>query len=126
MIVIRAINIILTLVFVLMMAVQFNDPDPVLWVSIYGLVAVVAGLAVFAKHYRPLIVTALVICASGSAYLMPSVFELFANHDVGDIVTKMSPDRPYIEEARESLGLLIAAVALVYFYGLARRSRRAR
>ncbi|MFQ5995613.1 MAG: transmembrane 220 family protein [Acidiferrobacterales bacterium] len=123
---IRVVNIGLTLLFVLAMAVQFNDPDPLLWVTIYGLVVVVAGLAVFSKYYIPLILILLVICAAGSLYLMPSVFELFARHDAGDIMAKMAPDRPYIEEARESLGLLIAAIALAYFYVLARKSRRVR
>ncbi|MFQ6024426.1 MAG: transmembrane 220 family protein, partial [Acidiferrobacterales bacterium] len=104
---IRIVNIGLTLLFLLAMAVQFNDPDPVLWAAIYGCVAVISGFAVFARFYIPLIVIAFAICLGGSLYLMPSVFELFLNHDPGELISGMSPDRPYVEEARESLGLLV-------------------
>ena len=121
---IRIVNIALTLLFVLAMGVQFNDPDPVLWVVIYGCVALISGLAVFAKLYIPLIIIAFAVCLGGSLYLMPSVFELFLNHDPGELISGMSPDRPYVEETRESLGLLIAAAALAYFYVLAKRVRR--
>ena len=53
----KVINIILTLLFILFAAVQLNDPDPWLWVAIYGLVAGVSGFAIFQKlilvDYRP-------------------------------------------------------------------------
>ncbi|MFQ5759939.1 MAG: hypothetical protein ACE5HM_03080, partial [Acidiferrobacterales bacterium] len=77
-----------------------------------------------AKFYIPLIVITFAICLGGSLYLMPSVFELLINHDPGELISEMSPDRPYVEEARESLGLLVAAAALAYFYVLAKRVRR--
>ncbi|MFQ5936977.1 MAG: transmembrane 220 family protein [Acidiferrobacterales bacterium] len=125
MIAIRAINVVLTVLFLLSMAVQFNDPDPLLWMAIYGAVALIAALAVFSKFYVPLILIVLVICLGGSLYLMPSVFELLLNHNPGELFGTMSPDRPYVEESRESLGLLIAVVALVYFLILARKLRSA-
>lgn len=121
---IRIVNAVLAVLFLLSMAVQFNDPDPAFWVVVYGAVAAIAAFAVFAKFYIPLIVIAFVICLGGSLYLMPSLFALFVHHSPSDLMDKMAPDRPYIEEARESLGLLIAAVALAYIFILARRARR--
>ncbi len=38
---------------------------------------------------------------------------MFAYHPEGDIVTGMSLDRPYLEEARESLGLLNGVLAML-------------
>jgi hypothetical protein len=117
--ILRVVNIILTLWFLLSAAVQFNDPDPLRWVAIYGTTTLIAGLAVFMRFYVPLIVVTLAVCLVWSLYLMPSVFELFLHHEPRELLSGMSADRPYVEEARESLGLLIAAAALIYFLVLA-------
>lgn len=122
--ILRSVNIALTLWFLLNAAVQLNDPDPLLWIAIYGTVAIIAGLAVFTRFYLPFIAVTLAVCLGGSLYLLPSVLELFLHHEPGELITGMSPDRPYVEEARESLGLLIASVALIYFLVLAIRQRR--
>jgi hypothetical protein len=76
------------------------------------------------RFYVPLIVFTLVVCVVWSLYLMPSVFELFLYHEPRELLSGMSTDRPYVEEARESLGLLIAATALLYFLVLALRQKR--
>ena len=39
------------LVFGLSIAVQFNDPDPVLWIAIYAVAAVLATAAVFGRFW---------------------------------------------------------------------------
>ena len=120
----RAISLILMVLFILIAAVQFNDPDPLRWIAVYAGVAVIAGLAALGRYWRPLIGIWLVLCLGWSLYLMPGVFELFMNHSAGDLFTGMSSDRPYVEEAREALGLLIGSAALVYFLVLAGRARR--
>lgn len=120
----RSVNIALTLWFLLNAAVQLNDPDPLPWIAIYGTVAVIAGLAAFTRFYLPLIAITLAVCLGGSLYLLPSVPELVLHHEPGELITGMSPDRPYVEEARESLGLLIASAALIYFLVLAIRQRQ--
>src|SRR6185503_18124067 len=43
----RAANLALALVFTGFAAVQYNDPDPVRWMAVYGAAAVVCGLAAF-------------------------------------------------------------------------------
>lgn len=118
---VKIVNLTLMLLFLLFMVVQFNDPDPWFWVLLYAAVTVVAALASFGKFYIPLILIVLGASSGVSLYLMPSVFELFLQHDPADLVNRMSADRPYIEEARESLGLFFATLALIYFYALARR-----
>ena len=54
------------------------------------------------------------VAVAWSAWLLPSVYELFAHHTASDLFTGMSPDRPYVEEAREALGLLIGAAAMLH------------
>ncbi|MEZ6185959.1 MAG: hypothetical protein R3F62_13230 [Planctomycetota bacterium] len=48
-----------------------------------------------------------------SATLAPSVLTWLRQHTIPEIVSAMSPDRPYIEESRECLGLFMAALAAV-------------
>lgn len=122
--ILRVLNIVLTLWFLLSAAVQFNDPDALRWIAIYGATALIAGLAVFMRFYVPLIVVTLAVCLAWSLYLMPSVLQLFLHHEPSQLLNGMSPDRPYVEEARESLGLLIAAAALIYLLALAVKRKR--
>jgi len=42
------------LVFVLSIVVQFNDPDPLSWIALCGVAAVLSGLAAFDGGYVPL------------------------------------------------------------------------
>ncbi len=118
---IRIVNLMLTLVFLLFMAAQFNDPDPVFWAGIYGTVAVIAAFATFAKFSIPLILITLGASLGVMLYLMPSVFELLVHHHPGELMNRMAADKPYIEEAREALGLLVSVIALIYFHTLAKR-----
>ena len=118
---VKIVNLVLMLLFLLCMAVQFNDPDPWFWVLLYGAVTAIAALAIFGRFYIPLILIVLGASSGVSLYLMPSVLELFFQHDPSALVERMSADKPYIEESRESLGSFFAALALVYFYVLARR-----
>lgn len=114
-------NLLLTLVFLLFMVAQFNDPDPVFWVGIYGTVAAIAAFATFARFSIPLILITLGASLGVSLYLMPSLFELLVYHHPVELMNRMAADRPYIEEAREALGLLISVIALTYFHALAKR-----
>lgn len=116
----KIINLCFALLFLWMAVIQFNDPDPMFWVGIYGFVMILSAYAIFARFNIILILLGLFISLAGSLYLMPSVFEWALHHGLSDIITRMSPDRPYIEEARESIGLLISSSALVYLYAQAR------
>src|SRR5206468_7543300 len=41
----RALNLLMVALFLLAVAVQYNDPDPIRWMSIYGMAAVACGLS---------------------------------------------------------------------------------
>ena len=91
---------------------QLNDPDPILWVMVYCFLGLNATLGALLGVQRTVVIVALAITVLWSLWLSPSVYELFAFYPASDIMTGMSPDRPYVEEARESLGLLIGALAM--------------
>ena len=95
-------------------ALQFNDPDPATWISIYGIAALVCLIA----SLRPLpfwLPGLLCIGAIiGAIVLWPS--------DYQGLTGKMD-SRPGVELARESLGLIICALAMGYVALLMRRGR---
>ncbi len=94
-------------------ALQFNDPDPLFWLFLYVGAAVVIGLAAHGRSSP--FTTGLMIGAAGAALLLtlPGFVEYFG-HAGADIVRDMSPDRPWIESAREFLGALLTLIALVF------------
>ncbi|MEX2283748.1 MAG: transmembrane 220 family protein [Gemmatimonadota bacterium] len=105
----RAANLLMLLLFLFSVVVQYNDPDPLLWVAIYALAAL-ACLQELVWRDQPLILPAVVgaITLIWAISLLPGVVgkvriaDLFAEFEMkGDLA---------IEVAREAGGLLIVAV----------------
>lgn len=119
----RVVSFLLGILFAWSAAMQANDPDPGWWIFVYGLLAASCAIAAAWRVVLPLVAIAGVMSFIWSVTLMPGVMELLASHPLSDLVTGMSPDRPYVEEARESLGLLIGALAMAYLAWQARRGR---
>lgn len=106
----------MALLFVGFAALQWNDPDPVPWIAIYG--AAAAACVVARRARRGWIAAALVGLAAlvWSATLVPTV--IATPPAWRDIVGDMQMKAAGVEEARELMGLGIvaawmAAVALV-------------
>jgi len=85
---------------------QYNDPDPFLWIFVYGVATFVTVGFVFnsISYIIPLLLG--VLCIVGFLYLFPDTFEGFTLGQ-GDIKN--------IEEAREAFGLLIIAIVMIAF-----------
>ncbi|QCW99392.1 hypothetical protein FGM00_04420 [Aggregatimonas sangjinii] len=85
---------------------QYNDPDPLMWIVIYGVAAVLSfGFALERIPFGILLVAGIVALASGW-YLFPEQFQGFevGNGDIGNV-----------EEAREAVGLFIVGVVHLFF-----------
>jgi len=104
--------------FLLSVAVQYNDPDPVLWMPIYGLAALLSGLA--AAGRLPLwpnaaaLVVFLVLFAIWAPALLDAraeAFESWHMQSAGD------------EEAREAGGLALCTLWSAVQTMAARRKR---
>ncbi len=111
-------------VFAVAAVVQLNDPDPVVWFLLYGLVAAVFAMAAWQRFSVAFIWGVGLACAAGFVLLAPSTVELLTQHGPSQLAGPMSPNQPYIEEARESLGMLLCVAALVYAHWLARKASR--
>lgn len=120
----KILNIFLAIIFILFAVVQFNDPDPYFWVAIYGAVAAVSVFAIRQKYNRPFLIFLMAICVVGSIYYFPGLIELFSDHEIGDIAKSMKAEKPFIEKSRESLGLMIAFVAVFFQYSQAVKQKK--
>ena len=97
--------------------VQFNDPDPWLWGSLYLLMAGLSLGFLFEKLPAFTYLLALVLCVLIMIGLWPGTLEWYRSGDrslIFDDIAKMQ--NIYIEEAREFLGLAICVGALATFY----------
>ncbi len=108
----RSLSIIFTILFVLFATVQLNDPDPLMWVGLYGFVAIVNAMAIFSFFPKRSIVLGLVVLGIGCLYLSPSLIEWIASGQ--SLIEGMSPNRKYVEESREFLGMLMGLGTLAY------------
>lgn len=115
-------NYILAVAFAVFAILQFNDPDPWQWILIYGAVAMLSLSTVGGQYRRQLLLAAALSCILGALYYSPAVVDWLSNYQLSDIVQEMSPEKPFIEEARECGGLLIAAGALTWLYRDHRKS----
>lgn len=89
---------------------QFNDPDPLLWISIYGYAAVMAAMAAMKRFFLPLLLLGVLLGIGGFFWMYPGA--------IGDWVAQewqqqdLSMKTQHMEEAREAFGLLIVAVIM--------------
>jgi Transmembrane family 220, helix len=112
----KIINIIYAIIFALFAFVQYNDPDPWLWIPLYAVISVLAILALFGKYYSGITLIWAVLCLGWALYLSPGVYDWFAHHSTNEIFENMQPGKVFIEEARECFGLVLAALALWSLY----------
>ena len=91
--------------FVLFAALQYNDPDPQVWVPIYGFAAMACIMAYAQIGKAWFFGLMALIYAVAAAYQWPPAFEGFLLNEIGMKTVN-------IELARESGGLLICALAM--------------
>ncbi|MGC1244436.1 MAG: transmembrane 220 family protein [Chryseosolibacter sp.] len=123
----KILNLLFAILFIVFAFVQINDPDPVVWILIYGAMAVTCILAAFRQYYYPLLIGLLVIYAAYSFVFFPGVVEWLHSADKSllfDDIAKMQ--YPYIEESREFLGLSICMFVLLMHMLQARRRKSIR
>ena len=89
--------------------VQYNDPDPYIWIPIYLFPANASALVFMGRQINPL-----VLLLAAAAYLVGAFFQWPA-HWAG-VALKNGMKTIDIEEGREALGLVICAVALLIYW----------
>jgi len=120
----KIVKIFLAILFLLFALVQINDPDPLLWILIYGAMVVVSVMSIFHRYPTGF----MIVMASGYLIMTVIYFDGFATwlgssdrYLLFDDLAKMQ--FPYIEEAREFLGLLICLLVLIFYFYISRHAR---
>ena len=105
-----AANILMLLMFLFSVAVQYNDPDPYVWMPVYGAAALMCGLELRGrlKWWYPTLVAVgtLVWAATIAPHVLGQVPFL-------DMFSAWEMKNTGIEESREMYGLLIVTVWMI-------------
>jgi hypothetical protein len=105
--------------------VQFNDPDPLLWILIYGSMSAVCAMAAFKLYFPKIMMVQGVLYLVYCVLLWPGVSRWFSSDNKAmlfDDIAKMQ--NLYIEESREFLGLVICLVVLALYLWLSLRKKQ--
>ena len=111
----KILNALLIALFVYCAAVQYNDPDPYVWIPIYLYGAALSFLAIKGKYNRALYVMGLLTYAGFAVYHLVGETGLLSwinVHGAESLTRTMEAQKPWIEESREFFGLLILIGAL--------------
>ena len=108
------INIILFVLFFLFAIVQLNDPDPLIWFSIYGIVAMICLISNYKMIPKVLLWILIIGLLIYSISYFPYFKDWFNIDHKEELFGEMVYEKPYLEGTREFLGLLMAIGALVY------------
>jgi len=103
-------NLFFVFVFVVFAALQYNDPDPYIWVPIYLYAAVLCWYASRNKFYPKAYIAGMIVYALYAAYKIfdqNGLLDWINKHHAEDIAATMKAEKPWIEESREFFGLLI-------------------
>jgi hypothetical protein len=111
----KAFNIIFCVLFIIAAALQYNDPDPYIWVPIYLYSAGLCFLAAREKYFPKAYLIGIVLYLIYAVYLFfdkTGVLNWATDHQAENIAQSMKATKPWIEETREFFGLLIAVIVL--------------
>lgn len=107
-------HFILFILFTLFAYFQWNDPDPLVWIIVYLIVASVAFQAFRGKLYYKLCLGITLVFLLGAATYVPDVIQWFKD-GMPSLTESMKASSPYIELVREFFGLIIAIVVMSFY-----------
>lgn len=116
----KTFNSIFTFLFFSFALLQYNDPDPYLWIPIYLISASICFMNT-KNNFRPSVHYILILFCLLYALILffdrDGVISWYTEHDRENLVQSMKAAKPWIEETREFGGLLIiilvAAINLI-------------
>jgi hypothetical protein len=117
-------NIFFCVVFILFAAVQYNDPDPYVWMPIYLYASALCWLAFRNKFYPVAYLIGIAVYAIYALYKafdQNGLIDWITKHHAENIAETMKAEKPWIEETREFFGLLILIGVLLTDYMYSKR-----
>jgi hypothetical protein len=123
----KAFNILFIVVFIAFAVLQYNDPDPYVWIPLYLYGAFICYRALLKKLDQILYVIAFLVYGLYATYLFldkTGVLSWAMQHNAENLVQSMKADKPWIEETREFGGLLILILVLLVDFVWLKKLRR--
>lgn len=120
----KAFNYFFTVIFVLFAALQYNDPDPWLWIPIYLYAAVLCWFYARGRYYPKAYLAgagAYLIYAVWLVFTKDGVLDWYNEHQAENLVQTMKAEKPWIEDTREFGGLLILILVMLTDYFTSRK-----
>lgn len=111
----KAFNNLFIVLFIIFAALQYNDPDPYVWMPIYLYGAILCYLANKNKYNPALYFIGIGVYFIYSVYLFADgtgVHSWLFDHNSENIAQTMKAEKPWIEETREFFGLWIIIAVL--------------
>lgn len=110
-------NLVLAVIFTLFAAVQLNDTpgDILFWFVLYAAIALISGFAAFNRYNMWVILLGLAVVVFELFRQFPG-FAQWISMGMPSIVDEMKASTPYVELAREYLGLVICLIVLIFHY----------
>lgn len=120
----KVFNFFFCFIFILFAAVQYNDPDPYIWMPIYLYTAIFCWLAFRNKFYPNAYLAGITVYALYALYKVfdqNGLIDWITKHHSENIAETMKAEKPWIEETREFFGLVILIAVLLINYVYAKR-----
>jgi general stress protein CsbA len=116
----KVFNIFFCIIFIVFAGLQYNDPDPYVWVPIYMYTSVLCWLATKQRYYKKAWlfgITVYTLYALYKVFDANGLLDWIDKHHAANIAATMKAEQPWIEESREFFGLIILIVvsAINYF-----------
>ena len=99
--------------FLSMGALQLNDPDPLYWVTVYAMTALIPHSRLFYRQYVVVFWITAGMVFAGLLQSFGGFIDFVAAGDWGLLTAPMTDKLPAIEYAREFLGLLFSVACLI-------------
>lgn len=123
---IRGLNLFFAIIFFISAALQYNDPDPLLWIGLYLYAALICLLGLRNRFYPAACLAGIAVYTLYAIYLFfadNGVAAWLADHEAESLVTSMKAEKPWIEITREFFGLFIMIIALAINFAQSKKFR---
>ncbi|QEC67481.1 hypothetical protein FRZ67_09295 [Panacibacter ginsenosidivorans] len=120
-------NLIFVFLFVLFAALQYNDPDPYIWMPIYLYAAALCWQASRKKFYPKAYIAGIIVYAVYAVYKIfdqNGLLDWLELHHAENIAETMKAEKPWVEETREFFGLVILIIVLLIDLLYARKRKQ--
>ena len=109
----RPSHLIIGVLFLFFAIVQYDDPDPLAWILIYGAISAISLLSAFGIFNKWVAYLVLSVSMIWMTFLFPGFWHWLRYEPFDALFGSMDPNKMHLEESREFLGLLLGAIGLV-------------